>query len=63
MGEIKSIFNRFREVIAVLFFFICIFIIISFNTENLNLVTKIVVAIYSTGLYFVLYMLLKNKKK
>ena len=63
MDKIKYTFNRFREVISILFFFICIFIIISFNAENLNLITKIVLTFFSTGLFIVVCMLLKNNKK
>ena len=63
MSKIKYAFNRFRVLVSSLFFFICIFIIISFNMESFSLATKIVMVLVSTGLFLVVSMLLKSNKK
>jgi len=60
--KIKYNFNKFRKLIASVFFFICIFIIIFTKAEDSTIISNIILAFISTGLFIFLALLVENKK-
>ncbi|MBK3496669.1 hypothetical protein JFL43_17740 [Viridibacillus sp. YIM B01967] len=63
MNKIKKFFlDNLRKVIAIVVYFVCIFILLFNTREDLNLITNIIFALFFTGLFVFLNMLMKERK-